>query len=238
MPYKNKILDAGQLKSIDHYMSGISYKKEMQFLEDRYRGEYTILETKCREPPVEYANECYQKLKGMTKPWDMTNKMLMEYYDFIPYRPCWMLNISPDWKGNKLKRNVDTAKKVAMVRRVMNIFYGDASRFTKMKYTIEGGKEGNFLHIHAVFELNIKKPNNINHMKKGNFLKSFRTIWNTENKDTKWEGLVGSKYALQTTFLTTKEMLNDKLDYLIEDKKPASHQNHPDFASIVVGEWD
>ena len=177
-------------------------------------------------------------IKDMTPPWEMTKKDLYSYFKMIPYKPCWMLNISPDWKltGGTLKANtMPTTKMVAHIRKTMNDFYQDANRFTKIKYVIEGGKEAKFLHVHAVFELNMDKPNNIAHMKKGNFLKSFRTIW---NKDKKWEGLVGSKYALQTTYLTTKEMLQDKLDYLIEEKKPLSHQNHSDFKSIVVGEWD
>lgn len=183
-------------------------------------------------------------VKNMTPPWEMTKKDLFSYYNIIPYKPCWMLNISPDWKltegtlRNGHHFNNDTcvtAKMVSHLRKTMNDFYRDANRFTKMKYVIEGGKEAKFLHVHAVFELNEDKPNNIAHMKKGNFLKSFRTIW---NKDKKWDGLVGSKYALQTTYLTTKEMLQDKLDYLIEEKKPLSHQNHEHFKSIVVGEWD
>lgn len=258
MPYQNKILDAGQLKSINHYNM---YKHPNKWdLQCRYTEEYGLYEKQLdynlryeRGEFVDSAeqwkrvNRCFHmryepNVTRMKPMWELSDKELFEYYNIIPYKPCWMLNISPAWKGNPLKQNADTVRRVAFIREVMNIFYSDASRFSKMVYVMEGGKEANFLHIHAVFELNSDKPNNIAHMKKGNFLKSFRTIWDATARGrdiyNKWEGVVGSKYALQTTYLTTPQMLQDKLDYLIEEKKPPSHQNHPDFKSIRVGKWD
>lgn len=252
MPYKNQILDDGELKSIKHYKRGMNNKKERAGLESRYEYEYTQSARRAgegqhskdaTEMEIYHANKHYQDVhRHLVPPHEMTTTMLYEYYNIIPYRPCWMLNISPNWKGPKCGKNIETCRRVSFIREVMNLFATDADRFTKMTYVIEGGKEGNFIHVHAIFRLNHMKPNNLAHMKKGNFLKSFRTIWDSacRGRDiyNKWEGAVGSRYALQTTYLTTQEMLNDKLDYLIEEKKPISHQNHPDFKSIKVGEWD
>ncbi len=179
--------------------------------------------------------------KEMVMTSEMTDEMIADYYKIKPFKPYWMLNISPNWKGEKCRLSVDTARRIKFISEVMELFYDDAKRFSKVKYVIEGGKEGDFLHVHAVFELNAKKPNNILHMKKGNFLKSFRTIWNRHASEVcpKWEGHVGSKHALQTTYITSQEMLQDKLDYLVEDLKPISHQNSSDFKSIEKSiDWD
>lgn len=245
MPYNNQILDAGNLLSISHYKTGMNNKKILGQLEQRYTNDYQSGEYRCHHGDPEQCNRYYQEVfRFLKKPWDMTKQDLYDYYNIIPYKPCWMLNISPAWKGEMLLSDSKafTDKKIAFLRRVMRFFTDDAQRFTKVRYVMEGGKQGNFLHIHAIFELNSNKPNNINHLKKGNFLKSFRTIWDrcaqSEKHSRQWEGLVGSKYALQTTYLTTKEMLNDKMDYLVETKKPISHQNHDSFKSIIVDEWD
>ena len=239
MPYKNEILDAGKIKSIEHYKRGMNNKKLITMLRRRYENEYESGEYRCKNGNVNACNKYYNDVfRHLKKPYDMTIEDLYKYYEIIPYKPCWMLNISPDWKSQMLKGKIDTEDKIKLFREVMRDFYDDANRFTKMKYVLEGGKEGNFLHCHAVFELNDKKPNNISHLKKGNFLKSFRTIWDRHSRGTKWEGKVGSKYALQTTYLTSIEMLNDKMDYLIEEKKPISHQNHESFESIIINEWD
>lgn len=223
------ILDEGEIKSIDHYK--MNKKDSFKELDRRYELEYfgAPEEVQCK----------------MVGPWDMRKADLYAYYKIRPFNPHWMLNISPAWKGQSCeqrnKNGVATAKRVKFISEVMELFYDDARRFSRVKYVIEGGKEADFLHVHAVFELNAKKPNNILHMKKGNFLKSFRTIWNRHASEVcpEWEGLVGSKHALQTTYITSEEMLQDKLDYLVEDLKPISHKNSPGFKSIQKSiDWD
>lgn len=219
------ILDEGILKSIDHYK--MNKKDSFKELDRRYELEYFGAEEGVQNK--------------MVSPWDMRKADLFAYYKIVPFNHHWMLNISPDWKGEDCKLGVATARKIKFISEVMELFYDDARRFSRVKYVLEGGKEADFLHVHAVFELNAKKPNNILHMKKGNFLKSFRTIWNRHASEVcpKWEGLVGSKYALQTTYITSEEMLQDKLDYLQEELKPISHQNNKGFKSIQKSiDWD
>lgn len=240
MPYNYHILDEGELKYIEHY----KMTSKATILHDRLHDQYykhwwALFERVDRGDRV-----CVEELNKLTTPHNMTNKMLEEYYNQQPFQSCWMLNISPNWKQEEklLSNRAKTAKMVQFLREVIGLFYDDAKRFTKCKCVLEGGKEANFLHAHCVFELNKNKPNNISHMKKGNFLKSFRTIWDRHCQELKykdWEGLVGSKYALQTTYITSEEMLKDKLDYLIEENKPLSHQNHEDFKSIKMNwDWD
>lgn len=233
MPYNYHILDEGELKSIDHYKMTSKATVLHEKLYYDYEHMWTLLSRRVSRGDM----GCYEEFKKLKSPCDINNKELELYYGVQPFNNCWMLNISPNWKQEEklMSNKAKTAKMVQFLREVLGLFYDDAKRFTKVKWVIEGGKEGNFLHCHCVFELNKNKPNNISHMKKGNFLKSFRTIWDRHSQELKykdWEGLVGSKYALQTTYITSKEMLQDKLDYLIEDKKPLSHQNHDDFKSI------
>ena len=99
MPYKNEILDAGELKSIRHYKRGMSNKKILNELTKRYELEYVSCELRCSNGSIDQCNKYYEEVfKHMKQPWDMTKNDLYKYYKIIPYKPCWMLNISPNWK--------------------------------------------------------------------------------------------------------------------------------------------
>lgn len=229
MPSKHyEILDEGEIKYIDHYK--MREKKPIYYVR-RYQEEYiSSLDLKEDDRLKSITDICTEGID--------LEKYCMDYFGVKKFNHCWMLNISPNWP--KITRGNETFEKdqIQHLKEVISLFAEDAQRFTKLKYVIECGKNGDFIHAHCVFELNPHKPNNIAHMKKGNFLKSFRTIW--DRHDSGWaQGLVGSKHALQTTYLTTKEMLSDKLDYLIEDLKPEGHKNkeHPELP-ILISDWD
>lgn len=163
----------------------------------------------------------------MEHPTEMSKSDIYEYYGVDIFHPCWMLNISPDWKGEI------SQDKISHFKAVMGKFFDNCNRFSRMKYVIEGGSEANFLHVHAVFEFNPSKQGNLKAMRKGNLLREFRKIWDKHG----YIGLIKARCALQTTYITTPTMLKDKLDYLIEDLKPLSHRNAEEFPSIIVGEW-
>lgn len=180
-------------------------------------------------------------------PDDITNEGLNDFYNIIPFNRCIMINISPDWKGKLPDEDLKWTNK--FIRAVMSVFYKNCNRFTKMKYVIECGSEGNFIHVHAVLELNpAMSASNKQCIRKGNLLNELRKCWDRVAKyDNEFDptaakgyvGLLKGRYALQSTLINTEQIRCDKLDYLIEDLKPESHRNAPHtLYPIVVGSWD
>jgi hypothetical protein len=173
---------------------------------------------------------------------------LYEYYDVEKFTKAWMLNVSPNWKGVAITREM-----IEFFEGVIHEFYGNCDRFTRMKYVLENGHGRDHLHAHIVFTLNCKKPGYMTPIKKGNILQEFRNIWNRLVKDNpsledltiddEWVdpegtycpkrkkkiGLIDERCALNTCLLTNIGMYKDKIDYLVEDLKPPSHKNdtHP-----------
>ena len=158
---------------------------------------------------------------------------LYEYYNVEKFTKSWMLNVSPNWKGVLITREM-----LNFFVAVIESFYGNCDRFTKMDYVLENGHGRDHLHAHIVFELNTKKPGYMTPIKKGKILTEFRNCWNRLAKDNpsmdnltiddEWidpVDLCKSRCALNTCLLTSPEMLKDKLDYLVEDLKPESHKN-------------
>jgi hypothetical protein len=188
--------------------------------------------------------ECYNEsnINTMTHPDDMSKDDLNAYFGVVPFNRCIMLNISPNWKGKLANEDLPWINK--FIKTVMLKFFQNCNRFTKMKYVIECGSEGDFIHIHSVFELNpAMAKSNTACIRKGNLLGEFRKIWDRIAKlDSDSQGFVGyvkGKYALQSTLINTREILRDKLDYLIEDLKPLSHQNAPHtLYPLLVNRWD
>lgn len=164
---------------------------------------------------------------------------LYKYYNVEKFTTGWMLNVSPAWKGVPIDQYM-----IDFFIAVIEKFYDNCGRFTKMKYVLENGHGADHLHAHIVFTLNTKKPGYMTPIKKGRILTEFRNCWNRLAKDTDTldhlmidgeeyyldvEGLVNARCALNTCLLTKDYMLKDKLDYLCEDLKPESHKNdsHP-----------
>ena len=84
------------------------------------------------------------------------------------------------------------------------------------------------------------KKSNKTWISKGNITRDLRAVWNKLSRELELEqeDCLKSKYAIQTILIKNERMLKDKLDYLIEELKPLSHQNlqHPHLPEIV-GEW-
>lgn len=198
-----QILDSGELKYIDHYK--MKDKRPIYYVR-RYQEEY--IESLDLKVKLKSFNEIFAEGLDL-------EKYCMEYFNIKKFENCWMLNISPDWKGNICLDNIRHFKEV------MRLFYNNTRRFSYVKYVLECGGEANFLHCHAVFKLNPDKPGNMKSCYKGNFLKEFRSCWDRLG----YKGKVKGRHALQTTLITNKEMLKDKLEYLIEELKPESHKN-------------
>lgn len=185
------------------------------------------------EPPI---SKAYKKMQHYE---NMSRTMLEKYYGVERFNKSWFLNISPDWKGKVFPSELPQE---LFLQEVMDEFYDNCNRFTKMKYVIECGSDGDFVHIHAVFELNPgMSKSNKTCISKGNILIEFRKCWDRIAKESSegYEGLVKGRHALQTTLINNAEILKDKLNYLIEEKKPFSHRNmtHPLYP-ILIDRWD
>lgn len=172
------------------------------------------------------------------KSWESIKRSeILEFYGVKEFNRCYMLNISPNWKGKNQE------KMIPFLVRTMMDFYKDFGRWSKMKYVIECGKNGDFIHVHAVFEINkIKFKGTMTAIKKGNILTNFRNCWDRNAKEfesTKgYIGLVKGKHSLNGILIMNEEILSDKLDYLIEEKKSKGHQNakHP-ICPYLVDLW-
>lgn len=169
---------------------------------------------------------------------------VFDHYKIEKFTKGWMLNVSPNWKGCVITREM-----LNFFIAVIESFYDNCDRFIKMKYVLENGHGRDHLHAHIVFTLNVKKPGYMTPIKKGKILTEFRNCWNRLVKDNsslddltiddEWLdpegyycdkrkrqiGLVDERCALNTCLLTKPEMLQDKLDYLQEELKPESHKN-------------
>jgi len=163
-------------------------------------------------------------------------KKYMRAHGIKPFIPFLTFNISPNW-GDTPKG----VRRIKLLQIVIEKFFGISKRFEKIEYTIECGSTGEHIHAHVVAFINpMFEKTVITQNAKGNLLLGLRKIWDKEQrlfvKDTKWDkgaepyiGCLKGKYAIQTSLFRKKEFLQDKLDYLDEEKKPEDHRNLRDL---------
>lgn len=163
---------------------------------------------------------------------------ICDYLEIVPFYDSIMLNISPNWNLEGLEgvEGVEGKCQIKFLKLIIDKFL-DSPRFTKYKYVIECGKSGNHIHAHCVIELNPDmKKSNKTWISKGNHLRDLRAIWNKLNNecDGGYDDCIKSRHALQCILIKNKDMLQDKLDYCIEEMKPLSHQNaqHPHLPQV------
>ena len=165
-------------------------------------------------------------------------KIIYNYLEIEPFQESIMINISPKW--NTCEPSDD---KISLLMEVIEAFATiyNGSYFTRYKYVIENGKNNTNVHAHIVFEINKNITKTFRtFVKKSNHNKKLREIW------TKLDvGSIGSlpprkdnRGSLNHVWIRCRELLIDKLDYLIEDKKPEEHKNayNPAFP-ILVNKW-
>lgn len=119
---------------------------------------------------------------------------------------------------------------------VIETYLKASNRYSKYRYVIECGSDGNHLHTHIVAEINKGMERSVQtHINKGNHSIELRKIWDKEMPKGK-QGLLKGKYSIQRIMLRNEELVKDKLDYLIEEKKPEGHKNSRNLG-ILVGEF-
>lgn len=145
---------------------------------------------------------------------------LQQYLGCEPMGNYVMINISPNWKGQKITQHkVDTFTKSIG-------YYLAEGWYSEGSYVIESGGEGDMLHAHLVLRYD-NSPKGFkstkSHLAKGNHSQQLCKYWNKEFKGD--QGLIKGKYAIQKIFLNSNEMILDKLAYCEESKKPEGHKN-------------
>lgn len=134
-----------------------------------------------------------------------------------PFVPCMMFNISPNWKGKPINNIM-----IKQMKHTLDTYLASCNRYSKWKYVLECGGNGDFLHAHCVAEINTDVEKSVwTHIKKGNHNQEIRKIWDKKG----FPGYLKGKYSIQSTILRTETLRDDKLEYLIEELKPEGHKN-------------
>lgn len=180
---------------------------------------------------VMYANN-YNKTR--LKSWEgflkSEKEIIYGYLGRIPFNPCVMINISPDWKGQKIDSLM-----TKHFTKVIDKYLNEGNRYSKWKYVLECGSEGDFLHAHIVAEINPDLSKSVmTHINKGNHAVQLRKAWDNLNGGYS-KGKLKGKYSIQRVILRTETLRDDKLEYLVEDLKPEGHKNKKNLGLTFGG---
>lgn len=193
----------------------------------------------------------YNKEKILADP--NLKKSIYRFLGIIPFNPSVMINISPDWKGLFDLTSAEGKHPKALLSSAIETYLGSCNRYSKWKYCLECGGEGNFLHAHIVAEINPACVKSVmTHINKGSHkyelmkawdkhLKGQRTLpyasWQSGKDNLKGKvGLLKGKFAVQRIILNHPSLRDDKLKYLIEANKPEGHTNKFDL-NFVKGDF-
>jgi len=134
-----------------------------------------------------------------------------------PFMPCIMINISPDWKGKTI-----TKLMIKQMKHTLDTYLKNCNRYSRWKYVLECGSNGDFLHSHCVAEINKDFEKSVlTHLAKRNNHQEIKKIWDKKGN----QGLLKGKFSIQSVILRNETLRDDKLEYLIEEKKPEGHKN-------------
>lgn len=157
------------------------------------------------------------------------HKDIYDYLGIIPFTPSVMINISPDWKSARDKMTNTT--KCKRLTSIIEAYMLEGQRYDYYSFVIENGADGDHVHAHIVAHINPKLEKSVNtHLAKGNHTQQ---LVKCAKKVKGMEGTIKG-VSVQKIFLRTEEMVSDKLDYLVEERKPDGHKNK----SVLSGKID
>jgi len=228
---KLQILDAGKIKFVPECI-------EMKKPEYVYRFENEIFDMNAKfhkydalksvNTSADELNEAYRDceqckrnkfLYSFLYETDVYSKVdfnkIAKYYNITPFSPSVMINISPNWNGKVI------AGKINKLKKLINL-YMQEGWYDEWSYVIENGSEGKHIHAHIVAHMNPQRLKSVEtHLKKGYHT---RQLIKHAKYIEGMEGLIEG-VSVQRTILRTETLVKDKLDYLIEEKKPPGHKN-------------
>lgn len=160
---------------------------------------------------------------------------IYEYLEIREFKEAIMINVSPDWKGKCNNQQIDILKKV------VEVIGGNKNRFENYAYAIECGSNGDFVHMHCVLAFNDQQINNYKKHKnycKAGIYKEFQTAFK-RSAEVIHKSYSELNLMIDKKLIRSQDMLGDKLDYLIESRKPMSHQNKPHkLFPIYFNSWE
>lgn len=185
-----------------------------------------------------------ETIKKYQKRWTMAHgprlyeirndNTIRNYMGVQPFQHSVMINISPDWKGVYGQNGVTDQMMVKGFKKVIE-GYMNEGRWERWAYVLECGSEGDHLHAHIVAEVKPdrvkdtfgfgrpKGSKNTSHLGKGAHVPQLKKHWKA-NMPERYHKCFKSQ-GVQKTNLTNEIIRLDKLDYLIEEKKPIGHKN-------------
>jgi len=180
-------------------------------------------------------------------------RAIYRFLGIIPFNPSVMINISPDWKDQFNISSAEGKHPKLLLSSAIETYLGSCNRYSKWKYCLECGGEGNFLHAHIVAEINPDCHKSVmTHINNGAHKYALMKAWDKHLKQqkslpyAKWQsgkdnlkgkvGLLKGNFSVQRTILNHPSLRDDKLKYLIEANKPEGHQNKYDL-NFVRGDF-
>lgn len=174
-----------------------------------------------------YANSNKQII---TQHWGWQS--MLDYIGVIPFSPSVMINISPEWAASDLAHEKKGKKGMPGSKMWMKLMIPDFekmienylrtdNRYDYASYVLECGGKGNHLHAHIVAHINPKMLKSVRtHIKEGRHVPALKA----RAGHGKLNGLINGK-GISITMCNCEMLTNDKLEYLIEEKKPDGHKN-------------
>lgn len=149
-------------------------------------------------------------------------KELLEYTGRLPFEPWIMINISPNWKGQKITPDMICDLKNTITEYLKEGWY------SRWEYALESGSDGDFLHGHIVAKLgsSVKELARVKGHCWGKKMNHQQQLYKYAKK-TKClsSALKSGSGIVQKIIINHPDMLKDKRNYLYESKKPNGHKN-------------
>jgi hypothetical protein len=224
------------------------------WLQDSFQGKYMDEKIKASELKIQRLEEKLQDfhvdtlkhfaildgcdvLRNIDKIKDSSR--ISKIMNVIPFYPSVMINISPAWKGDFGKNALTDKLMIKNFQKVIDSYINESTmnekRYTKYKYCLECGSDGDFLHAHIVAEINPKILKSMkSHFSKNGHNQQLQKYWKKYFKGG--QGPIKGKYAISRNLINNRIMLEDKLAYLIESNKQEGHQNARDL-HLVFGDF-
>lgn len=245
----NYVLDEAENKFLPIEYMDNHPKYVLQFL-DRVH----IYKRLCEEKELFYDNDIIREdpyvkqwadsiAMGMVPNKENTYPRIAKLMNVEPFRTSVMINISPNWKGKFDIKGPAGKLAIKRFKETIENYLNTCNRYSKWKFVIECGGDGDFLHAHIVAQINHRiEKSVITHLNKGNHKIEIMKFWDKNFKSSPTypakgnEGVLKGKFAVQRILIRKEEILNDKLKYLIEEEKPEGHRNAYDL-HLVFGDY-
>lgn len=229
LDFENKLLEARTVVQQYEYLFEGSTKRRYPSKEAYERSADKIIVDKYNEIHNDEFIMEYINFPDFDKYFQKGSDSIARYMGVEPYVTSVMINISPNWKGKYGQDKLTDKLMTKKFCQVIDTYLSASNRYSKYKYCLECGSEGNFLHAHIVAEFNKQCIKSVTtHINKGNHTVELRKIWDKIFPEG-YVGLIKGKFAVQRIILRVDYLRQDKLDYLVEDKKPEGHKNLRDL---------